>query len=286
MPVKTPAVIVRTVVRSLFFIENADFIHKDRDICQIIHIFACILLDHAHVMTEKPISIISLGPGDPELLTLGALRDLQAADVIFCPTVGSADQGLEVSRAGQLLLRSGLPGERIRLFELGMHRDRHAALEAYDAVARAAIGFAAAGRAVAVAAEGDAGIFASVHYIGDRIAALGHEVRYRAGIPAFIAAGALAGLHLVKQRESLVIVPELRDDDHVERLMASGMTVVIMKLSQNAALVRAAVAAHPSAGWHYFENLGSPLECHLSTPDAILARSFPYFSLMILRPQK
>ncbi len=236
-------------------------------------------------MTVKPISILSLGPGDPELLTVGALHDLQAADVIFCPTVADA-RDPEASRAGLLLLQSGIPRERIRLFRLGMHRDRRAAMEAYDTVARAAVAAAAVGHTVAVAAEGDAGIFASVHYIGDRIAASGHEVRYRAGIPSFIAAGALAGLHLVKQHESLLVVPEVRDEAHIEQLIASGMTVVIMKLSQNADLVRAAVAAHPSAGWHYFENLGSPLQHHLSTPADILARPFPYFSLIILRPQK
>lgn len=235
-------------------------------------------------MTEKPISIVSLGPGDPELLTLGALHALQRADVIFCPTVAPADSGIEASRAGQLLLASGMARERIRLFELGMRRDRRAALETYDAVAHAAVEACDAGLEVAVAAEGDAGIFASVHYIGDRIAASGRTVRYRAGIPAFIAAGALAGLHLVRQRESLLVVPELRDAAHVEALIASDMTVVIMKLSQNADRVRAALAAHPAAGWHYFENLGSPLECHLSDPAEILARPFPYFSLMILRP--
>ncbi len=241
-------------------------------------------------MTEKPISIVSLGPGDPELLTIGALHDLQRADVIFCPTTGSADGEAEVdvaaSRAGRLLLASGIARERIRLFELGMRGDRRDALATYDAVARAAVEASDEGSQVAIAAEGDAGIYASVHYIGDRIAALGHAVRYRAGIPAFIAAGALAGLHLIKQRESLIVVPELRDAAQAEALVASGITVVIMKLSQNADLVRALLAAHPAAGWHYFENLGSPHECHLTAPDEILARRFPYFSLLILRPEK
>ncbi len=169
-------------------------------------------------MNEKPISIVSLGPGDPELLTLGALHDLQRADVIFCPTTGPADADAGTSRAGRLLLASGIARERIRLFELGMRGDRRGALETYDAVARAAVEASSEGLEVAVAAEGDAGIFASVHYIGDRIAALGRAVRYRAGIPAFIAAGALAGLHLIKQRESLIVVPELRDAAHAEAL--------------------------------------------------------------------
>ena len=34
---------------------------------------------------KYPVLFVSLGPGDPELITLKSLKALQAADVIFCP---------------------------------------------------------------------------------------------------------------------------------------------------------------------------------------------------------
>ena len=32
-----------------------------------------------------PISFVSLGPGEPELITVKGLRQLQKADIIYCP---------------------------------------------------------------------------------------------------------------------------------------------------------------------------------------------------------
>ena len=36
-------------------------------------------------MNHYPILFISLGPGDPELITLKGWKALQAADIVFCP---------------------------------------------------------------------------------------------------------------------------------------------------------------------------------------------------------
>ena len=45
---------------------------------------------------------ISLGPGDPELITLKALKALNAVDVIFCPGTKSGE-GRMKSRALDIL---------------------------------------------------------------------------------------------------------------------------------------------------------------------------------------
>ena len=34
---------------------------------------------------NHPIHFVSLGPGDPELITLKGLKTLQKADIIYCP---------------------------------------------------------------------------------------------------------------------------------------------------------------------------------------------------------
>ena len=45
-------------------------------------------------------------------------------------------------------------------------------------------------------AEGDAGFYSSIHYIFEKLQADNIPVQHIAGIPAFIAAGACAGLHI------------------------------------------------------------------------------------------
>ena len=45
-----------------------------------------------------PICFVSLGPGDPELITLKGLKKLRQADIIYCPAT--------ISKSGQLLSRA------------------------------------------------------------------------------------------------------------------------------------------------------------------------------------
>ena len=54
---------------------------------------------------------------------------------------------------------------------------------------------------MAVAVEGDAGIYASVHYVLDLLEENGIPVEQLPGIPSFIAAEAAAKLHLISQKK-------------------------------------------------------------------------------------
>ena len=51
---------------------------------------------------------------------------------------------------------------------------------------------------VAITAEGDSGFYSSVNYMFDKLASMGLPITTVAGVPAFIAAGAISGLHIVK----------------------------------------------------------------------------------------
>ena len=66
---------------------------------------------------------VSLGPGDPELITLKGLKKLRQADIIYCPAT--------ISKSGQLLSRAariieGLEIEKsvVQFFTLPMSKDR------------------------------------------------------------------------------------------------------------------------------------------------------------------
>lgn len=227
------------------------------------------------------VSIVSLGPGNPELVTLGAWRTLRTADVVFCPATRTPAGGW-LSRAGEVLAAVGIPPQKVHCFELPMSSDRRRAAEAYAAVADAVAARCGAER-VAVAAEGDADIYSSVHYVGDLLLERGVAVRYEAGIPALIAAGALAGLHLVSGDESLLLLPRLKRAEELLEPLAAGRTVAVMKLSRSADALRDALRAQPAASWHYFENVGTPGERHLTSAADILRCDFPYFSLLVVK---
>ena len=54
---------------------------------------------------NHPIHFVSLGPGDPELITLKGLKTLQKADIIYCPAT-QGKHGL-ISRATDILKAIG-----------------------------------------------------------------------------------------------------------------------------------------------------------------------------------
>ena len=233
-------------------------------------------------MNHFPILFISLGPGDPELITLKGWKALQAADIVFCPETAGRD-GQRTSRAADIVRRLGVGGERIRCFLLPMSKQREAALQAYDGVYAEARALQDEGRRVCIVVEGDAGFYSSVHYVFERLQADGRSVKHVAGIPAFIAAGALAGLHTASQEQRLTVLPGTATTQELERLVGDGGTVVVMKLSQCADEVHCCIGLHPEYTYHYFENVGTAAEFYTCDAAVIAARCFPYFSLMIVQ---
>ena len=202
-------------------------------------------------MNHYPILFISLGPGDPELITLKGWKALQAADIVFCPETEGRN-GERTSRAANIVRRLGVGDDHIRRFLLPMSKRREAALQAYDGVYAEARALQDEGLHVCIVAEGDAGFYSSVHYVFERLRADGR-------------------------------VPGTATAQELERLVDDGGTVVIMKLSQCADEVHRCMALHPEYTYHYFENVGTATEFYTCDAAVVAARRFPYFSLMIVQ---
>ena len=233
------------------------------------------------------IRFVSLGPGDPELITVKGLHALQQADVIFCPATGLkspvGEKDSFSSRAAEIVRALGIEKERISLFHVPMSRDREAARRAYDQLAVEVCRARRKRMEVVVVAEGDAGFYASIHYLFDKLRADRIEVEQIAGVPAFIAAGATAGLHIVKQTERLLVIPGTATASELINQVKEGQVVVIMKLSACQAAVRTCLATHPEFLYYYFEQVGTKDERRVTDPAQLMTMSFPYFSLLIIR---
>ena len=118
----------------------------------------------------------------------------------------------------------------------------------------------------------------------DKLTSMGFPITTIAGVPAFIAAGAISGLHIVKQEEKLVVLPGIVTAEELDSLLTSGHVVVIMKLSQCTDEIHRFMQANRQHEFHYYENVGTLSELHETDKRSILNRTFPYFSLMIIQP--
>ena len=228
------------------------------------------------------VTFLSLGPGDPELLTLKAVRLLREADVVMIPATQGSDG--QVSSRALSIIGEWCDDAKMHLYPLPMSKNREAALQTYDTMVNDAAALFREGRRVVIAVEGDVSIYASIHYVLCKLQADGIPVAQVPGIPSFIAAAAMADLSLVSQQQRLVVLPGDADVATLQQLLDSQHVVVVMKLSQCADAVKEFLRQHPSIECHYFENVGTTEAYYTSVSDEILSRHIPYFSLCILFP--
>lgn len=227
-----------------------------------------------------PIQIVSLGSGDPRHITLRAYDELTKADEIYC--LGSAArQIIERLPEGASL------ATKCRVVELAMKKDRTDASKTYASLAEQVTLARKAGQAVSVVTIGDAGTYASVQYLCDILSA--HQVAYDIipGVPYYISAVAALGKDLVRQEDSLLLLSQVRDEKQLQDALTAGHVVAVMKLSRCADIVKA-VVQRGDYQIIYAEYLGDP-ERELVTDDRYVLEEdyqYPYFSLMIIRPER
>lgn len=231
----------------------------------------------------NPVTFVSLGPGDPELITLKGLRVLHNADMIFCPFPTKPTENI-MFRALNILLELGINKQKINLFAVPMSKNRSEAIDVYKSIAADISEHYKKGYKIAVVAEGDAGFYSSIYYISDNLEAMDISVKRIAGVPAFIACGSLANIHIAKQEEELNVVPGLITLVDLKEKIMSGKSVVIMKPSLSEKVIKDTIDNLTDVTVHYFENVGIIEKEFYSTNKAeITDRKFPYFSLLIIR---
>ena len=220
------------------------------------------------------IRFISLGPGAAEMVTLGTLRFLREAQKVYCFAVG------ESSHAADIIAQLDIDQGKVITVKVPMSHEREKANAVYDELASTLKKEHEAGMTIAVATEGDSGIFATTHYVMDRLMEMGVECEQTPGIPSFIAAASIAGLHLVKLQERLLIIPGKISAEEIINLTSEGYNLVIMKLSMAFEDVSKAFLEAKDLQFHYFENIGTPNQKYEILKE--MPNNFPYFSLMII----
>ena len=205
---------------------------------------------------------VGVGPGDPELLTVKAVRVIREADVVAAPNTGT-------SRAALDIVQDHIAGKPILDCPSPMHRDRAAAKAAYARTAED------------ICALLDPTVYSTYMYVHRLVEEKGYEARVIPGVPSFCAAAAALGLPLCEGKERLLIIPagyegleESLDVEANKVLMKAGRSITELQdlLRRRGELDRASLAAN--CGME-----GETLYPHFADMDDPTG----YFSIVIVR---
>jgi len=227
---------------------------------------------------------VGTGPGDPELLTLKAVRALGEADVVaHFAKRGQAGNARKIVDAHWRPEMMELPLAYPVTTEIDkQHDDYKAAIRAfYEESARAVAEHLDAGRTVAVLSEGDPLFYGSYMHLHVRLA---HRFPTEVipGVTAMSGCWSASGLPIVQGDDVLTVLPGTLGEDTLARRLADTDAVVIMKLGRNLPKVRRALTAAGKLNGAVYVERGTMANA-VAMPLANKADDeAPYFALVLV----
>jgi precorrin-2/cobalt-factor-2 C20-methyltransferase len=227
---------------------------------------------------------VGVGPGDPELLTLKAMRILAEADVVaHFAKAGNAGNARRIVNGH---LRAGVE-ELALLYPVTTELPRHceaygkAVREFYDQSAAAVARHLDAGRTVAILSEGDPLFYGSYMHLHVRLAP-----RYRAeiipGVTAMSGCWSLAGAPIAQGDDVFVVLPATLSETELERRFADADAAVVMKLGRHLEKVRRVLTRTGRLSRAIYVERGTTAEAVAMRLEDKRDDDAPYFSVILV----
>ena len=168
---------------------------------------------------------VCVGPGDPELVTIGALRVLRAADRVFAPTMAAAEEGRAESIIG-----AAAPDVVVERLVFSINSGRAAQIEAHHAAVARILDHLDAGEQTAFVTLGDPNVYSTFHHLACLVgeARPGVDVATVPGIMAFQDLASRTGTVVVDGTQRLVVLSALDGPEVVDDPLADGGTAIVI----------------------------------------------------------
>jgi precorrin-2/cobalt-factor-2 C20-methyltransferase len=235
-------------------------------------------------MTEGLLIGVGVGPGDPTLMTLKAIRALERADVVA-----------HFAKAGKPSNARATAGEYIRkdtpelplLYPVTTEHPtsdpayRNAIDGFFDASAATIAEHLQAGRTVAVLSEGDPLFFGSYMHIHVRL-----MNRFRTevipGVTAMSGCWSAAGLPIVQGDDVLTVLPGTLDQSELVRRLRQNEPTVIMKIGRNLPKIRRALIDADRLSSAVYVERGTMNDERLMALAKKTDDTAPYFAIVLV----
>ena len=219
---------------------------------------------------------LGVGPGDPDLITLKALRILKSAPVLAYPAPEVGDS------LARKIVSPHLPGTQTEIvIRMPLSASKFPDDEIYGGAAASLKEHLAQGRDIAVLCEGDPFFYGSFMYLFSRMAA-DYKVEVVPGVSSPMACAAVLGAPLAAQNDVLTILPGPLDTDALRLRLEVTDAAVIIKLGRHFLRIRDLLEdMNLIAQSRYVERATMDAE-RIIPLDEVDPTSSPYFSMILV----
>ncbi len=224
---------------------------------------------------------LGVGPGDPELMTLKAVRIIKESDIIVIPKSG---QNVNVAYTIAKGAVPELDKKCIVELDMPMTRDKEKLKTSHDNAAEQVKEWLDEGKNIAFLTLGDPTIYSTYAYVHNRVRDAGYETEIVPGIPSFCAVSAKLNDSLTEAEEALHVIPASYDG--VEDSLQMKGTKVLMKSGKSIGKLKQYMKSMDNPPTvKMVERCGMEGERVFHTIDEI-DENASYFSVLIVRDKK
>ena len=220
---------------------------------------------------------LGIGPGDPELITVKALRLLRDCPVLAYPAPETGE-----SLARQIVAPHVNGADQTEIpIRMPMVAARFPAQEVYDKAAETLAGHLEAGRDVAVLCEGDPFFYGSFMYLFGRMAER-FPVEVVPGVSSLTACAAVLDAPLAARNDVLTVLPAPLPAAELKARLAACEAAAIIKVGKHFAKVHEIlVELGLEASARYVER-ATMADQKVMALDQVEAGGVPYFSMILV----
>ncbi|HJD27858.1 MAG TPA: precorrin-2 C(20)-methyltransferase [Candidatus Blautia avicola] len=221
---------------------------------------------------------VGVGPGDPELLTLKALRLIKENEVIAVP-----GKDIQASVAYQIVKGAyeDLDKKTLIPVAMPMTKDPQVLKANHDKAADQVEDYLKKGKNVVFLTLGDTTVYSTYLYVHKRILERGYEAEIVSGITSFCAVAARLNMGLVEADQPLHVIPATYKAQEMDEILQLPGTKVLMKTGKKMKQVKESIEKSGQKAV-MIENCGMPSEKIYRSAEEIPEDS-GYYSLIIVK---
>jgi precorrin-2/cobalt-factor-2 C20-methyltransferase len=187
-------------------------------------------MDGGIILTKKLYGI-GVGVGDAGLVTLKAVEILKEVDYICTPLSTKSDSSKALNIISNLVELK----DRVVKLSFKMSKSRKELEQSRTAAARKIYQLLKKDKKIAFVTIGDPLLYSTYSYMLKKIKDWDNSIEIETipGINSIAAATSRYNLPLAEEKENTAILSNIKNEDHLERVLDLFETVVILKLSRN-----------------------------------------------------